>query len=441
MKKNIIKTLVIGLALVATMAVGITASSTPSVVYAAESVSKTATLNNVKISFDDKEPVIIQAYNIDGYNYIRARDVTNGLDMKVEALTEGATGIRIFPEQAAISASDLEYLSAKTINVQVVEGELAYMNKRYPIQCFNYADRYYFKVADIGSASQTRLGEVIAQAQRYATGGVKQSPPEDNFISIDVNWNATDETVSITRKTTDLWPVFLAAGGSTTGTKAPIVLDPSTSTLPTAVVKEMEAMMNGTWKPIEPDFKRQVPLKSPPEVGTRLANILVDKNISPYNADGSINEDNIQPFYKYNSLLSNFGQCAWYAEARFSEVTGVDSRNNKYWSGTGNVSGWLDNVKNNDCPDVIAIHDKYDIREQSIAVMNGHVLFVEYVERDSNGKPLKVYVTEANANRAIKPELKAGIYHPEYDCLVKVFEWETFLKYSDGSIKGYIIAK
>ena len=110
------------------------------------SVTKTATLNNVKISFDGKEPVIIQAYNIDGYNYIRARDITNGLDMKVEALTEGAVGIRIFPEQAAVSASDLEKLSAKTINVQVVEGELAYMNKRYPIQCFNYADRYYFKV-------------------------------------------------------------------------------------------------------------------------------------------------------------------------------------------------------------------------------------------------------------------------------------------------------
>ena len=441
-QKRLFRTFLFGFVLTTIFAVFCLLINKPSVIYASTQ-TKTAVLNNVKIAFDDKESITIQAYNIDGYNYIRARDITNGLDMKVEALTEGAVGIRIFPDNPAINPSKLENLTTQSINVQVMEGELAYMNKRYPIQCFNYADRYYFKVADIGAATETRLEEVIAQTKGYAEGGVKKGPAHDNFYSINVSWSQSSETISISRKTTDLWSVFRDAGGnSAPAANAPVVFDPSKSTLPAAVVKEMEAMANGTWKPIEPEFRKQAPLKSPPKAGTRLANILIDDSISPYNADGSINEDNIQPLYKYNALLTNFGQCAWYAEGRFSEITGVDGRNNKYWAGTGSVSGWLDNVKNNDCPDVIAVTDKYDVKEQSIAVFNGHVAIVEYVERDNNGNPIKIYVTEANTNRAIMPELTAGKYHHEYDGLVKVFDYDTFVnKKGDGSLKGYIIAK
>ena len=150
-KKKLTRIFVLGTLLLSTAVTNIIpASLTAHIAYAADQgISKTATLNNAKVSFNGQEPVTVQAYLIDGYNYIRARDITNGLDMKVEPLGDGAVGIRIFPDMPAESNSRLEALTVHTIHVPVETGELAYLNKRNPGQCFHYADRHYFKVDDI----------------------------------------------------------------------------------------------------------------------------------------------------------------------------------------------------------------------------------------------------------------------------------------------------
>ena len=50
-------------------------------VYAASDTSN-ATLNNAQVRFNNGEIQTIQCYNINGYNFVRIRDIMNHLDMK-----------------------------------------------------------------------------------------------------------------------------------------------------------------------------------------------------------------------------------------------------------------------------------------------------------------------------------------------------------------------
>ncbi len=58
---------------------------------------KTAVLNDARISFNGGTPQPIQCYMMAGYNYIRARDVTNNLNMR--ALWYSLTWLRPLSDQ------------------------------------------------------------------------------------------------------------------------------------------------------------------------------------------------------------------------------------------------------------------------------------------------------------------------------------------------------
>lgn len=406
---------------------------------AEQGITKTATLNNAKVSFNGAEPIEVQAYNIDGYNYFRARDITNGLNMHVEpigeVLGETIVGIRIFPDKPSTSSEPLEKLTDNTIQANLVKGSILFTTSALDVQCFNYNGRYYFKVADIAEVTQKGKDSMVDLTRMYAEGRLRDKPSQDSYTSINSVWNSTSSTINLTCEETDLWAVF---SGSYVEPE-PIKIDPQSSSLHPQTLKYYEEMVNGTYKPIEPDFKKQPPLAAPPKEGTRLANILVDESIGAYFEDGVANHENIQPFYKYNNLTAIVGECTWYAEGRFSEVTGVDSRKNKYWSGfNGSVTYWLDNITDNNCPDVVAIHDKNDVQAQAIVIYKGHAAFIEYVERDANGNPITVYITEANYGHRANG-LEVGKYYPDYDCLVRAMEWKEFV--GDSTLIGYIVAK
>jgi hypothetical protein len=404
-------------------------------------VTKTATLNDIKVSFNGAEPVTIQAYNVDGVNYVRAKDVTDGLNMHLElavgTLGETLYGIRIIPEEVAVNPGSMEKLTQTNIQVNLFEGEINYKHRRTFAQCFNHEGRYYFSLADIDKASKASLQSNIDLAKGYAASPYATGPAEDSYTAVDVINDTQTGVINVKRNVTDLWAVYNQAKG-VVSVQESAKIDPSTSTLHPDTLKQGEAMMNGTWKPIEPEFKKQAPLTEAPKVGTRLANILIDESQGAYD-DAGLNEENIQPFYKYNGLTFNFGECAWYAEGRFSEVTGVDSKLNEYWVGTGNVSGWLENVTKNNCPDVISTRNVKAIKAQSIAVWDGHVAFVEYVEYNSNGNPTQVYFTEANAYHDVEG-LQSGIYYPQVDCIVKTLSFDDFINRSSGLL-GYVMAK
>ena len=166
-------------------------------------------------------------------------------------------------------------------------------------------------------------------------------------------------------------------------------------------------------------------LTGPPTVGSFPAKILIDSSKGAYNSDGTVNRSNIAGTYNDDGYISAgfFGQCTWYACGRFTEVTGIKAPNSTYDFST---------IKNKEFYNINT--DKNAITARSIAVWNGHYLFVEYVERDSNGNPTHVYFTEANVGTN-------GIYTPSQDGMVKKVTFKDFLTMDSRAFIGYISAK
>lgn len=135
------------------------------------------------------------------------------------------------------------------------------------------------------------------------------------------------------------------------------------------------------------------PITSVPKVGSSPAKVLINEKIGAYNSDGSLNRNNITEPYK--KLISVFGGCNWYAYGRLVEVTGLDTSHNNFTGGKTS-SDWLANVDKNTGMQVKTVYDLKKITAPSIAVYDGHVKFIEYVERDSNDNPTYIYYTDAN---------------------------------------------
>ncbi len=164
------------------------------------------------------------------------------------------------------------------------------------------------------------------------------------------------------------------------------------------------------------------------KVGDTPGNIIKDPdNFNPRSAKTYTDE------YMYGSL----GQCAWYADNRFYEVHGI--RLALY--DLGSVKDYINNAYK--FTDLSAIKDIEDIRNQCIAVYKptsdpnhpGHLRFVEYVERDSNGNPTNIYFTESNGADTITK----GQFDPGVDGVVKKETFEQFKAVYSMELIGYIV--
>lgn len=172
----------------------------------------------------------------------------------------------------------------------------------------------------------------------------------------------------------------------------------------------------------------QIPsLTEAPVIGETLAHILDEK--APKDAKGA---DKYMEAYKTGLV----GQCTWYAAGRFKEVYGIELFN------MGNAKNWIDNSYK--CEYIKAITDLSDVPEQAIAVfkpteefkdMAGHVVFIEYVERDKNGNPLNIYYTDANGIG----DLRKNEFDLGYDGTVKMSSFQDFKNPYGLTLIGYII--
>lgn len=178
----------------------------------------------------------------------------------------------------------------------------------------------------------------------------------------------------------------------------------------------------------EKEWERIPPLTEAPEVGTILANILKEgDNLDLRNASS----------YTKPYATHSIGQCAWYADGRFMEVYGI-----RMPFGMGAAKKWLYNAyKSNE---IKIITDLNEIPEQSIAVFEpskqfedwpGHVVFIEYVERDVDGNPQNVFYTEANGAN----DLNKGQYDPGYDGTVQKKNFDDFKNQYGLKLLGYIV--
>ena len=176
-----------------------------------------------------------------------------------------------------------------------------------------------------------------------------------------------------------------------------------------------------------PSFEPAGVLTSAPEVGTFPAKILLPGKTDVTSPDS---------YYEPYKTRVGYG-CNWYAYGRFYEVYGYEMP--IYYTGGAT---FIDEVEKSDSTLVRAERDFNKIEPGCIAVYwrknnGGHVVFVEYVERDKNGNPVNVYYTECLNSDG------SGIYKPASDGKVKKAAFERFKKSSSGTkdFMGFIMPK
>ena len=137
------------------------------------------------------------------------------------------------------------------------------------------------------------------------------------------------------------------------------------------------------------------------EISEKKADVASEIQRTPP-AEGSIPakieaiDANGKEIFTENYRIGYAGQCTWYAKGRFREVNGVELPT------IGYAKDWLMAPLVSDKVDVCL--DVNAVPEYSVAVyapktdnsLKGHVVFVEYVERDKDGNPVNVYYTDAN---------------------------------------------
>ena len=381
--------------------------------------TKTATLNNAQVRFNNGKVQTIQCYNIDGFNFVRARDITNNLGMAVGAIQNGDTGIMVHPYQAPTSKATPEKLTQQTAKVKVVEGNLIYDGWVSKAECFLLNGRYYFKLADFANAADTQLDVALETVEFEAKGEYAKAPYMSTHNGIEVVWNNDTKVIDVKKTTTDLQQIFNDIRRGKVITAKPD--------------KEEAADKDEGKKPAadsEVKYTATGVLTSAPKEGTVLADILKDESEGAYLANGSVNWDNLTGPYNHGSERT-FGQCTWYAHGRFVETYGDMILDNVYRRGE-DLAAWVTSAQDDRCPDLDGVTDPNGVVPGCLAVFEGHVLFVEWVDYDTKGDPVKVYFTEANTQHN-------GTYYPNKDAKVKVMALDDFIKRQP--FVGYVVVK
>lgn len=401
---------------------GILAVGSLTMVYA-DTGNQTAILQDTKIRFNGGEIQSIQSYNIDGYNFVRARDITNALDMSVSAIQNGNKGIMIDPYNSPASKAASEKLTRQTAKVKVEKGELIYDGSVSEAECFLLNGRYYFKLADFADAGDYAKEGALELVTIEAKSDTAKKPFMPTFYGIEIRWDAAERVVDVSNTTIDLQEMFDAIRGSKI-----LTMEAEGKT----VQKDSGKMEDTSEK-----SKAQTALTAAPKEGELPANILIDRNKAAYLDDAMTkpDTDNFTTAYLYMDA-GRIGQCTWYARGRMLETVGDFIRYNPF-TGSG-VDNWVKKAKSDECLDVDGITDPYAIQPRSIVVWKGHAAFVEWVEYDSKGKPVKVYFTEANADHQATDRI-VGVYYPDFDGIVKAWDFDKFI--NRGEFIGYVIAK
>ena len=387
----------------------------------ADTEYKMATLHDAKVRFNDGKVQTIQCYNIEGYNFVRARDITNELDVAVYAIQNGTAGVMVDPHSKPTSKAEAEKLTQQSAKVKVEKGELIYDGSVSEAECFLLNGRYYFKLTDFADASAYAQKGAVELVNIEAKAGIATEPFIPSFYGIDIGWDEEEKVIDVTYAMIDLQEMFRDIRDGN------------------VLTEEAEKIDSGKMEDKEKaeTFTVQAPLTAAPKEGEILAGILKDKNAAAY-LDQSMTKPNTENYTKAYSYMDAgmIGQCTWYARGRMVETVGDHIRLNSF-PGSG-VNNWVKKAQSKDCPDVDGVTDPYAIQPRSIVTWDGHAAFVEWVDYDDEGNPVKVYFTEANANHRSTNRV-SGAYYPDFDATVKVWDFGKFI--NRGDFIGYVVAK
>ena len=178
------------------------------------------------------------------------------------------------------------------------------------------------------------------------------------------------------------------------------------------------------------------------EISEKKADVASEIQRTPP-AEGSIPakieaiDANGKEIFTENYRIGYAGQCTWYAKGRFREVNGVELPT------IGYAKDWLMAPLVSDKVDVCL--DVNAVPEYSIAVyapktdnsLKGHVVFVEYVERDKDGNPVNIYYTDANG----KHDTEKNKYTKGCDGQVIKESFQEFRENRYLKLVGYVVKK
>jgi hypothetical protein len=346
----------------------------------------------------DGTKVELAAYNINGNNYVKLRDLykTINYDVSYKTRTTGEFMLRTYTDRAYTP-------DGSETNVMPTANATAYTSTIYAL--FNQMTLTDPKDAKIVAAYKIN-GSNYIQLRNYAetlyavatADYSKNTPgytlnllkPEPTLKTFDVRYNPSDKSVQIISN--------VPFTGKDIGDNSPVATPKPTAT-----------------PAPEPS---PVIYASAPKIGDQPARITNEN-------------DKYTKYYSYNFVDNSDkiggSDCNWYATGRFYEV------HNQTLStpfappfNPTNESNWN------------KITDLTDVPALSIAVYNdskgnfAHVLFVEYVERDKNGKPINIYFTESGAS------FKAKGKEPG---LVQKLSFANFKQRVDQTLVAYIVPK
>lgn len=170
----------------------------------AASDTNNATLNNAQVRFNNGKIQTIQCYNINGYNFVRVRDITNNLGMAVYAIQHDVKGVVVDPYDIPASREPLEKLTQQIAKVKVEKGELIYDGSINEAECFLLNGRYYFKLADLEKATNKALGSIIINLENDIREILHENYVFDKFRRIDITWNDSAKIIDVNIIETDI---------------------------------------------------------------------------------------------------------------------------------------------------------------------------------------------------------------------------------------------
>lgn len=420
----------------------------PPLEYMLISEQKTAVLNNLNISFNGAEAVEIQAYNIDGEDFVPIRAITQPLDIALKNATYEVSRTfylytpyelnerwarKMYSEdflRTYTAKIELPIVADEKINVSLFKSNLVLDDSsNYAIveavdyyDMFIYNDLTYMKLNDLKNLSDAVYSNKMRDfdiSVDFAITHNNDEPRLKGFEEFQIVKNEETNVTNVSIVRHDLMPKFYEMTG-----KSPIQ-DVETYVVP-EVLEEVTTS----------NVSKNKVHETAPEVGKVYADIVVDTSKPMYLNNDSTNPSNAidenftehyQDWNGYNNALAHVGQCSWYARGRFSETTGF-----KIPSVYSHLEEQNEHFINSNCTE---IRDPKKIQAPAVAVWKGHALFIEYVEYDDNGNPLNVYFSEANLGN----DLEGDPYRPGIDGIVQKMTFDDFINRSAKVFMGYIV--
>lgn len=412
-------------------------------VYAAQQETQklTAFKQTAKISINGKALESVVCFNLNGTTYYRIVDLAKMLNIDVLAIKNGGKNA-------------IQINSAKGFNMEVNLPDIADTTDYNQRNLILFYDTYGANVDSIMYNGNNYVGlRSFVEASIESDKGQKEFvpilagqkrlnvTPFPTVVKLTIEPGASLENIKITTSKVDYQALFEQAYKKSTGkdhkeayiaqfgadTYKEYFGDTVTTSNTNTNVGTGTGTTNTNTGNATTNKSKVVATK--PEVGTFPAKVLIDPN-KPLYVNGDPDNNKLTAPYVSSTHLSPVGQCVWYAGGRFEEVLGV-----KYPEGASVYD--LDEAGKNTL--LSASKNTNDVLDNSIATFGTtHVVFVEYVERDGNGKPVNVYFTEANAGK-IKGE--EGKYTPGFDGKVKMLSFQDFGKRGVLPYKGCITLK